>query len=746
MIASGLQIGTLRAPTSAGDVAARLPIERALSAADLCPSGLPAGAVLIVRRLATSRPSTGLAWERAARAQLAALYRQAARPARGEGAADAEAVLFADSAELLACLAEDIVADVAASRWWWRCCLRGRPAHVAQLHALLGDELAALPAALSMLAARGRAVAVLRALPPPAARALAERLATTYGAGSLPLPGTSTAPNAPHLLHSGVDSLARESPARSAGPPWPALPPELAREHQLLLGLALAIAARPAAPRAPAFRRALAAWWRAAGETVRLPEASAGDEQRAAPSTHASDPPSSLNLPLVAPPDAPAPQATLGVPSEAARPEPDEGVGMLSPAQPTDLLRFPDASDVILLETSDVSLAAAARPAPPHQPMLDQASLPPASQPAPKVATDDRAIPADVAPPHVALPGGWSSDPASEKAPSLEAAAAHDTFWPGLAGTYPTELGGVLFLINLLIYLGLPETFVHAWPLERAIGAWGLLELFARGLLAAPAAYADDPLWGVLAQLDGRAPGAAPGAGDRLGRAALTPRPPLPLRQERGSTARDYRIPVAWLRALPDDPAERFYWASTRRRLRLWSSRGYVLFDGRVRRRGDAAARAILSELGATDRALECAGADQPALEYQLSTTAKAAKDAKIVESTLYSSPLRSLRSLRFEFSTMEGVPAWLRRWLALSLPYARLRLALALGLDPADDLDRPLLARRGALYVSTTHVDLMLSLESTSIAVRLAGLDRNPGWIAEYGRVVLFHFVAPGE
>ena len=94
----------------------------------------------------------------------------------------------------------------------------------------------------------------------------------------------------------------------------------------------------------------------------------------------------------------------------------------------------------------------------------------------------------------------------------------------------------------------------------------------------------------------------------------------------------------------------------------------------------------------------------------------------------------------------MEGVPAWLRRWLALSLPYARLRLALALGLDPADDLDRPLLARRGALYVSATHVDLTLSLESTSIAVRLAGLDRNPGWIAEYGRVVLFHFVAPGE
>jgi hypothetical protein len=94
----------------------------------------------------------------------------------------------------------------------------------------------------------------------------------------------------------------------------------------------------------------------------------------------------------------------------------------------------------------------------------------------------------------------------------------------------------------------------------------------------------------------------------------------------------------------------------------------------------------------------------------------------------------------------MNGVPAWLRRWLALSLPYAHLRLALALGLDPTTNFTAALLARRGTLYVSATHVDLALDMASVSVPVRLAGLDRNPGWIAEYGRVVLFHFVAPGE
>ncbi len=48
------------------------------------------------------------------------LARDAARPARGAVPAQAAAVVFADRAELLACLACDWCAGRAAERWWWR--------------------------------------------------------------------------------------------------------------------------------------------------------------------------------------------------------------------------------------------------------------------------------------------------------------------------------------------------------------------------------------------------------------------------------------------------------------------------------------------------------------------------------------------------------------------------------------------------------------------------------------------------
>jgi hypothetical protein len=46
-----------------------------------------------------------------------------------------------------------------------------------------------------------------------------------------------------------------------------------------------------------------------------------------------------------------------------------------------------------------------------------------------------------------------------------------------------------------------------------------------------------------------------------------------------------------------------------------------------------------------------------------------------------------------------------------------------------------------GRVHVTDTHVDLTASLQSISIPLRLAGLDRSPGWVAGLGRVILFHF-----
>jgi len=81
-------------------------------------------------------------------------------------------------------------------------------------------------------------------------------------------------------------------------------------------------------------------------------------------------------------------------------------------------------------------------------------------------------------------------------------------------------------------------------------------------------------------------------------------------------------------------------------------------------------------------------------------------------------------------------------RLLALMLPYLRLRLLSALdtGSDDTDAL-AGLLHLRARLYISSSHIDLVASMDDISLAARRAGLDRDPGWVPLFGRVLLFHF-----
>lgn len=74
-------------------------------------------------------------------------------------------------------------------------------------------------------------------------------------------------------------------------------------------------------------------------------------------------------------------------------------------------------------------------------------------------------------------------------------------------------------------------------------------------------------------------------------------------------------------------------------------------------------------------------------------------------------------------------------------MPFIRARLMRALGLDQEHELAKVLCAHRATVHVTATHVDVMLSLADLPIAIRLAGLDRNPGWIPAAGRYLAFHF-----
>src|SRR5438067_7422666 len=117
----------LRCAGDADQVAAAR-VRLSLLAAALRPATFPPSAILCVRRLADPLPGRLSArasvrppaeWEHAVRERLTRLWRDAARPALGPVPPDADAVLFADRGELLACFAADWSEGLLHARWWW---------------------------------------------------------------------------------------------------------------------------------------------------------------------------------------------------------------------------------------------------------------------------------------------------------------------------------------------------------------------------------------------------------------------------------------------------------------------------------------------------------------------------------------------------------------------------------------------------------------------------------------------------
>src|SRR5215472_6665732 len=119
-------VGRLRVKTRADHQRVR----HLLESATLSPTGLPASAVLVVRRLEDPLPSRlrvnrfdlqpDPSWQRAVNAELDKLLSQAARPALQAVPSGAVSVLFLDRSELLAALALDWLSASLVVNWWWR--------------------------------------------------------------------------------------------------------------------------------------------------------------------------------------------------------------------------------------------------------------------------------------------------------------------------------------------------------------------------------------------------------------------------------------------------------------------------------------------------------------------------------------------------------------------------------------------------------------------------------------------------
>jgi hypothetical protein len=238
-----------------------------------------------------------------------------------------------------------------------------------------------------------------------------------------------------------------------------------------------------------------------------------------------------------------------------------------------------------------------------------------------------------------------------------------------------TELGGLFFLLNIGLFLGLYGDFTTPDEPGIALDPWDFVALVGATLLGRDTRF-DDAVWPLLGELAGRRPDERPG------------------RQFEPPT--DWRIPAAWLD--PFDVEGDWLWSTARGTLRIVHPAGFAVVAVALRGRDP-----------------------QKALRRELRRH----------------SARPSLR--RAALPAESRVP--LRRWTRRLSAYAAARIQVAMGDPDRDHAVNSLLRRHAKVFQTEAHVDVSMPLFSLPIEIRLAGLDRDPGWIPPAGRFVSFHF-----
>lgn len=260
---------------------------------------------------------------------------------------------------------------------------------------------------------------------------------------------------------------------------------------------------------------------------------------------------------------------------------------------------------------------------------------------------------------------------------------------------FRSELCGAFFLINLITHLDL---FTHAKSLLGISGdlsPWGGVEVLTRTFM--PPDHDDlirDPVWTILAALDMRESGTYP--------------------QWVIQEQHNYLLPSAWIAHLNFADTPHFSWASEAGRLYVWSNTGISIAEVTQNHLAPADhATQLLAELGVSSSAI----LKQAALNHAPFT--------------------------KFNPVFVDGLDPSLRSGVGFMLPFLGTRLCQALGLESRspEALAEALLFHTGTVFVTQSHVDIVLPLEAVSVSIRSAGLDRDPGWYPDFGRVIQFHY-----
>ncbi|HST50365.1 MAG TPA: hypothetical protein VLJ61_00040 [Pyrinomonadaceae bacterium] len=698
---------TARCPAPTEPLVARMRLGHVLQSTDLAPPGFPPQAILFIRRVAApagvalDNLSLRPQWERATRETLARMWARAARPVAGRVPAWAEAVLFQDIGEWLACLGVAVERRQVEEHWCWRASL-GASAATSSSRTLTRvwiEHAHFVPAAIAHLAEWSEAARTLALLQPEEARSILSALGSGLGLPrALTSPDTDVRPTSFAQVEDRAlrrarlpesngwnsaknkktsassdefdEALMRVAEAERAAP-WrhwiPNLDSECERLNapaQRLLSVAVAAFHAPAVARSRGFAEEVLAFIEAPRGTNRSDDAAkrTGRQQK--------------NEAAGGKAKRVVKEAAQGFSAAPAAFKEDEKTSSREGADA-------HAQTPLAVEETETDV---------ESPAFQERTRPAVHEHAAQIQKE-----------------AHSSDGVAVEDESGAEEAEPSKTWSGLDG-FETALGGVLFLLNLFMHLRLPECFDEDFDLSEHLSGWGIAELLARAMLGdAFEKYASDPLWEMLARLEGRSAGESPAGG-------------LVVRDS-------YRIPAHWLVRFAEGEA---MWEAreANARLVIEDARGFVVSEQPLGER--TFAKAATEEL----EHFRALGVEARLLE-------DVAARALAATSSTSDSPASLARGRLPAFGRAK-LSEGLRRWMSWTAPFMFYALKRALACGDERDFEEAafsLLSRRGRLFCTKTHVDLLMEMGRVSLAARRAGLDASPGWTQDLMRVVSFHF-----
>lgn len=667
-------ISRLRIRGASNDpLAAKLQASRLLGGVELCPTGISQSAVVCIRKLSDPLPGSlaldqrslhpPRAWQQSVNAAIERLIRRAVRPLREAVPANAECVLFADRAELLACLAIDWCECRVGMRWWWRSLLPGLDGSRSILPFWL-EAPEYIPGAWLHLANRGRSEEFAGKMNADEARDMLRAVTRRFALDDLQAVVDAAPPGPANNVAARDSYRALQSTTEPPSAPWELSAPEsgniaLGVEQRCLLGVALTLQRAPAVARTRGFAHAARRWAEAAKNESLREGITALRETFDQTLANANAPEYELRRSVRR-----AESQRIGVSFEDGKvggSEARPGVESLrgrravpgGAEQPRDSETF--ESDFSINESEGARVVSCL-----PSPAPDNSGLAPEDE-----------LNAERLARHPA------AEASSERQPEFRETA------PLLEALINTNFGGLFYLLNFGLYLELYGDITTPSVRDVPVGVWDFLALVGERLVGSE--LRGDPVWALMARLAGRDETQEPG-----GDCAMP---------------ESWRAPAQWMK--PFDPDGVWRWEANDDRLRVWHPARFVALD-------------LPLEPGDPARQL------RREMEAFAQFTPKIGRFRK--EPNSYSGAVKESQSS-------------LQRWLDWLMPYTRARLRLALGLAENDDVGRALCGYRARVFVTATHMDVMFSLEELLVEIRLAGLDRDPGWIPATGRIIRFHF-----